>query len=51
MQAHLDTVHGGRGLLRQRGQLLDDDALTADERLPAELVQHLLHEGAAYRLL
>jgi hypothetical protein len=46
----LDSVHGGRGLLRQAGQLLDGDALAADERRPAELVQHLLHEGAAYRL-
>jgi len=51
VQAHLDPVHGGRGLLRQAGQLLDGDALAADERLLAELVQHLLHEGAAYRLL
>jgi len=51
VQAYLDTVHGGRGLLRQAGQFLDSDALAADERLLAEPVQHLLHEGATYRLL
>jgi len=33
------------------GQLLDGDALAADERLPAEPVQHLLHEGTADRRL
>jgi hypothetical protein len=34
-------------LPRQAGQLLDGDALAADERLLAELVQHPLHQGVA----
>jgi hypothetical protein len=42
-----DTVHGGRGLLRQAGQFLDGDALAADVCLPAEPVQHLLHQDVA----
>jgi hypothetical protein len=39
VQAYLEPVHGGRSLFRQPGQLLGDDALAADERLLAELVQ------------
>jgi len=45
IQAHLHAVHRGRGLFRQPGQLLDDDALAADERLLLEPVQHPLHQN------
>jgi len=42
VQAHLDPVHGGDGILRQFRQFLPHDALAANERLLLEAAQHLL---------